>query len=87
MKVIFKLSSEYLAIRNDLFIKNEQTCPEINLDNLNKIVIMFSWADPGFQVRGALKKIAPSGGRRENVWGISCGKSRFYAKKIIFFQF
>ena len=43
--------------------------------------------DPGFQVRGggALKKIAPSGGRRENVWCISCEKSRFYAKKIIFF--
>jgi hypothetical protein len=30
---------------------------------------------------GALKKIAPSGGRRENCWGISCEKSRFYAKK------
>ena len=42
-------------------------------------------ADPGFQVRGgALKKIAPSGGRRENIWGISSEKSRFYAKKIIF---
>jgi hypothetical protein len=27
-------------------------------------------ADPGFQVRGGvLKKIAPSGGRRENIWG------------------
>ena len=34
---------------------------------------------------GALKKIAPSEGRRENFWGISCEKSRFYAKKIIFF--
>ena len=45
-------------------------------------------ADPGFQVRGgALKKIAPSGGRREKFWGISCEKSRFYAKKIIFYQF
>jgi hypothetical protein len=45
-------------------------------------------ADPGFQVRGGgLKKIAPSGGRRENVLGISCGKSRFYAKKSYFFQF
>ena len=44
-------------------------------------------ADPGFQVRGgALKKIAPSVGRRKNFWGISCEKSRFYAKKIIFFQ-
>jgi hypothetical protein len=40
-------------------------------------------ADPGIQVRGegALKKIAPSGGRRENIWGITCEKSRFYAKK------
>ena len=28
---------------------------------------------------GALKKIVPSGGRRENFWGISCEKSRFYA--------
>ena len=34
---------------------------------------------------GALKKIAPGGGRGENWWGISCEKSRFYAKKIIFF--
>jgi hypothetical protein len=25
------------------------------------------------------------GGRRENFWGISCEKSRFYAKKTIFF--
>ena len=44
-------------------------------------------ADPGFQVRGgAVKKITPSGGRRENVWDSSCEKSRFYAKKIIFFS-
>jgi hypothetical protein len=44
-------------------------------------------ADPGFQVRGGahLKKIAPSRGRREHFWDISCEKSRFYAKKIIFF--
>ena len=25
--------------------------------------------------------------RRENIWGISCEKSRFYAKKSYFFQF
>ena len=44
-----------------------------------------SGADPGFQVtEGALKKIAPSRGRRENFGGISCEKSRFYAKKSIF---
>jgi hypothetical protein len=39
-----------------------------------------SGVDPGFQVRGgggALKKIAPNRGRRENVWGISYEKSRF----------
>ena len=41
-----------------------------------------------FKLGGAhLKKIAPSGGRRENFWGISCEKSRFYAKKSYFFQF
>ena len=32
--------------------------------------IFIAGADPGFQVGGGgyLKKIAPSGGRRENVW-------------------
>ena len=50
-------------------------------------IIWDSEADPGFQVRGgALKKNAPSGGRRETFWGISCEKSRFYAKKSDFFQ-
>ena len=34
---------------------------------------------------GALEKNAPSGGRHEHFWGISCEKSRFYAQKIIFF--
>jgi hypothetical protein len=34
---------------------------------------------------GAFKKIAPSGGGREHFWGISCEKSRFYAKKSYFF--
>ena len=33
---------------------------------------------------GTLKKIAPSRGRREHFWGISCEKSRFYAKKSFF---
>ena len=50
-------------------------------------VTVYAGADPRFQVRGgALKRIASSGGRRENVWGISCEKSRFYAKKSYFFQ-
>ena len=45
-----------------------------------------SGADPGYQVRGgALKKVAPSGGRREYFGGISREKSRFYAKNSYFF--
>ena len=58
-----------------------------HLQFVDFIYIYNAGADPGFQVReGALKKIAPSGGRRENVGGISCEKSRFYDKnKIIFF--
>jgi hypothetical protein len=49
--------------------------------------LSYSGADPGFQARGgALKNIAPSRGRREHFWGISCEKSRFYAKKSYLFQ-
>jgi hypothetical protein len=49
---------------------------------------VYAGVDPGFQVRGgALKKIVSSGGRHERNWGISCEKSRFYAKKPYFFQF
>ena len=33
---------------------------------------------------GALNKIVPSEGRRENVWGISCEKSRFNEYKSDF---
>ena len=44
---------------------------------------ILSWGGGG----GALKKIAPSGGRRQNFWGISCEKLRFHAKKSYFFQF
>ena len=40
-----------------------------------------------FKLGGALKKFAPSGGRREIFGGISCEKSRFYAKKSYSFQF
>jgi hypothetical protein len=44
-------------------------------------------AGEGIQAGAAqLKKIAPSGERRENVWGISCEKSWFYVKKSYFFQ-
>jgi hypothetical protein len=48
----------------------------------------YSGADPGFQVRGgALKKIAPSGGRRENLWGISCENHDFTPKNHMFSNF
>jgi hypothetical protein len=49
------------------------------------LAMLSAGADPGFQAGGALKKIAASGGRRENFWGISCEKSRFYAN--FFLQF
>ena len=56
------------------------------LDQILKEYRHKTGVDPGFQVRGSeLKKIVPSGGRCENLWGISCEKSRFYPKKIIFF--
>jgi hypothetical protein len=62
-------------------------CHKINKATFKRL---FTGADPGFQVRGEgggahLKKSAPSRGGRENCWGISCEKSRFYAKKFIFF--
>ena len=40
------------------------------------ILLRFTGSDSGaYPVRGgALKKIAPSEGRRENFWGISCEK-------------
>jgi hypothetical protein len=45
-------------------------------------------ADPGFQVRGgALKKIAPSGGRREIFWGIRVKNHDFTQKNLIFSNF
>ena len=54
-------------LRGHLSYKVIFICPKSNL------LIQVSRVDPWFQVRGgALKKIAPSGGRRENCWGISC---------------
>jgi hypothetical protein len=41
------------------------------------IKLPFPGADPGFKVR--------RGGVFKIVWGISCEKSRFYAKKSYFF--
>ena len=49
-----------------------------------------SGADPGFQVRGVgahLKKLRRAEGGAKIFWGISCEKSRFYAKKSYFFRF
>jgi hypothetical protein len=34
---------------------------------------------------GALKKIAPSGGRRENVWSISCASFKIYVEIFSYF--
>jgi hypothetical protein len=81
---------------NFLFIPvtNKQTTeidkPNSTITNIQSYNMLLPGADLGFQVRGGgeahLKRIAPSGGRRENCWDISCEKSRFYAKKSYFFQ-
>jgi hypothetical protein len=62
-------------------------CRVINKKTKYESCSNITGANPGFQVRRGthLKKIGAGGGRRENCWGISCEKSRFYAKKIIFF--
>ena len=77
-----------------IFLLEQINCQVPLLTNILKVIYMCNilhvvGADPGFQVRGrgALKKIAPSGGMRENCGGILCEKSRFYAKKSYFFQF
>jgi hypothetical protein len=59
----------------------------VKLNNREQTEQSLPGADLGFQVRGAHLKIAPSGGRRNFFVCISCGKSRFYAKKSYFFQF
>ena len=54
----------------------------------NVIHCLTAGADPGFQVRGggALKKSAPSGGRRENL-GVFRVKNHDFMPKNHFFQF
>ena len=49
-----------------------------NQNNVSERSDMFQGRIQDFKLGGVhLKKIAPSGGRRENCWGISCEKSRF----------
>ena len=53
----------------------------------NPVLGILPGADPGFQVRGggdALKQIAPSGGRRENVWVFRVKNHDFTSKNHIF---
>ena len=50
-----------------------------------KIVGVFRVKNHDFTTKNHI--FSNCGGRRENCWGISCEKSRFYAKKSYFFQF
>ena len=64
----------------------------ITLTNLeSELLYIVTYSTQGriqdFKLGGALKIMAPSGAQRENVWGISYTKSRFYAKNHVFFQF
>ena len=79
--------------RGKLDTHNIQICTTANFPGLvHLLIIIICCLKQGriydFQLGGggALKKNASSGGRREHFWGISCEKSRFYAKKSYFFQ-
>jgi hypothetical protein len=49
-----------------------------NLDELCMVGVLMQGRIQDFKLGGgALKKIAPSGRRCENCWGISCEKSQF----------
>ena len=67
-------------------------CWNSNYDKFTKFVnlghlLQISGADPGFQVRGGvLKKIAPSGGRRENFWVYFVWKITILRQKIFCFS-
>ena len=80
---------QWTNILCDKIVSRKSKHKSFNKRRLSHPNMSTSGADPGFQVRrgGALKKTAPNGGRCENFWGISCEKSRFYAKKSYFFQF
>ena len=69
--------------RNNFFPK----CCDVLIYAIVQQIKVYQGRIQDFKLGGAhLKKIAPSGGRRENFWGISCEKSPFYAKKLYFFQ-
>ena len=52
-----------------------------NVISIRDMHILQGWIQDFKLGGGALKKIAPSGGRREKIWRILCEKSRFYAKE------
>ena len=58
---------------------------------ISVILVGFAGADPGFQDRGGgggvLKKIGPSGGRRENIWVFRVKNHDFTPKNHIFSNF
>jgi hypothetical protein len=54
----------------DIHVNTHKKQENILLNGFNHCIKRTPGADPGFQVRGdALKKIAPSGGRRESFLG------------------
>jgi hypothetical protein len=79
-----------LAFMNRVDGRLKQVETQVNkmLTFVQQFHLIHPGVDPEFQVRGgALRKIAPSRGRLENFWGISCENSRFYAKKSYFFNY
>ena len=75
-------------VQNGIFLNVSISQKKEIQQTSNCNLILYAGADPGFKAMGgALKKLSPSGARRENVWSISCEKSRFSAKNHIFSKF
>ena len=82
-KVLHHHHMTWLTVTECLCHKWSRTCSLCR--NHNQDIFLFRGGSRILSWGGGLKKIAPGGGRREMFWGISCKKSRFYKKKIIFF--
>jgi hypothetical protein len=64
------LGAIFLPIINDITVSTD-----CKLVDIYSLYAQMQGRIQDFKLECALKKIAPSEGRRENVWGISCEKS------------
>ena len=83
----YTINKHYGTFTNHTIIRLYAECSTRLESNVLCYYTCYQGRIQDFKLGGsALKKIAPSGGRRENFWGISCEQSRFYAKRSNFIQ-